>query len=112
MKVSELIAMRPAIEKLASKEYDLPAALKFAKFARKVLEAIQEFESMRAELFVKYGEKQEDGNIIIAPKNEKKFKAEIEKGLNKNVSISPMMVKGLKMTAAPADLVNCLKIFK
>ena len=70
MKVSELIALRPAIEKLAGKEYDIAVALEFAKFARKVLEAIQEFENKRADLFIKYGEKQEDGNLKIAKKNE------------------------------------------
>jgi hypothetical protein len=112
MKVSELIAIRPALEKLASKEYDLTVALKFAEFTRKVLEKIQDFENLRADLFIKYGEKQEDGNLKIAKKNEKKFKEEIEKALNKNVRITPLTVKGLKMQAAPADLVNCLKIFK
>jgi len=112
MKVSELIAIRPALEKLAGKEYELPAALEIAKFTRKVLETIQDFEAKRAELFTKYGEKVEEGGLKIPEKHQDKFKAEIEKGLNKNVKIVPLKVEGLNITASPADLVNCLNIFK
>lgn len=112
MKISELVALRPAIEKLATKEYDLPTAIEFAKFTRKILEAIQEFEQKRSDLFIKYGEKTEDGKFIIKPENETKFKAEIQKGLNKAVKITPLSVAKLDMNVAPADLINCLSIFK
>jgi hypothetical protein len=79
---------------------------------RKVLEAIQTFEVARADLFVKFGEKQDDGNIQIKPENEEKFQAAIKKGLNKQVKIMPLLVSKLNLDVAPADLVNCLKLFK
>ena len=112
MKISELVAARPALEKIAQIEMDPASALKIAKMTRRVLEEIQKFEVTRAELFTKYGEQQEDGNVVIMPKNAPAFKKAIEKGLNRAVKIMPLALKDIKALIAPADLVNCLKLFK
>ena len=112
MKISELVAIRPALENIAKKETDAVTALAVAKMVRKVLEAIQKFEVVRAELFAKFGEQQEDGTVQIKKENEEKFQIEIKKGLNKNVKIMPLDTAKLGLKIAPSDLLNCLKLFK
>jgi hypothetical protein len=113
MKVSELIAIRPQVEKIAQKEMDMQSALVIAKFTRTMLEAIQEFEKKRADLFEKYGEKpDESGNIVVKEENKTKFQNAIKRALGKNIKIEPIDTKKLGLVIAPADLINCLSVFK
>ncbi len=114
MKMSELIAIRPSIEKMAGQQHSFPAALKFAKFTRKIIMILQDFDVKRAELFNKYGVTQGENNtIVIPPDNETKFKAEMQIELDKEVKIDPLDVSALgDMKVAPADLINCLQLFE
>lgn len=113
MKVSELIAIRPSIEKIASKEHNFADALKFAKFVRDVLIVLQDFDIKRAELFNKYGAKQgENNSIVVPPGAEANFKEEMQKELDKEIEIEKMDVSALDMQVAPADLINCIDLFR
>ena len=115
MKLSEVVGLRPVLEKIAAKEMDGAAALEFANFTKNVLVEIQNFEMKRAELFKKYGEEMEqDGQkgLQIAPDNEKKFNAAIKRALNKEVDVEPFDIASLGITISPADLINATGLFK
>ena len=112
MIVSDLVAIRPALEKLAEGEYPFEVSLKIAKFTRECIEAIQEFEAKRMDYFKKYGEQLEDGNLQIPAENEKKFKTAITRSLNKNVKIEPLKAAELGAMVKPVDLLNCLQAFE
>lgn len=116
MKLSDVVGMRPTLEKIAGKEMDGAAALEFAMFVRSILEEIQKFEVKRAELFQKYGEevKTEDDKtgIKIKPENEKTFNNAIKKALGKKISVEPFDIATLGIKISPAELVNSLLIFK
>ena len=113
MKLGDLIAVRPAIEKIASGQHNFSAAIEFAKFTRKILMTIQEFEIKRSELFNKYGvKKTEDNTIVVPPESEASFKKEMKEILERNIEIEPLDVSTLEMKVAPADLINCLELFK
>lgn len=112
MKVSDLVAIKPALEKLADGEYPFEVSLKIAKFTRECIKAIQEFEAQRMEYFKKYGEQVEGGNLQIPAENEKKFKNAITRSLSKNVKIEPLKAAELNAVVKPMDLLNCLQAFE
>lgn len=115
MKLSEVVGLRPVLEKITAKETNGAAALKFAKFVRDILVAIQEFEAKRAELFQKYGVAEGEGeqqSIKIKPENEKKFNAAIKRALSKDLKLKPFDIASLGIDIAPADLINALPLFK
>lgn len=115
MKVSEVIGLKPVLEKIANKEMDAAVALKFAKFVRSVLEEVQEFETKRAELFQKFGQDEGEGDqrmIKILPENEKKFNTAIKRALNKELKAKPFPIATLGVEIAASDLVNALALFK
>jgi len=112
MKLSEAIGARTLLEKVAGKEMNGASALAYAEFVRTVLTEIQEFESARAKLFEKYGEKVDDKNLKIKPENEKKFQTAIKKALNKELKVEPFDLSGSGVSIAPADLINALPLFK
>lgn len=111
-RLGDIITARPLLEKIANKEMDADVALEFAKFTRGVLEAIQEVEKVRVELFQKYGERQEDGNVKIKEENGDKFQEELKKVLDKTVEIEPFEAAKLGIKVAPADFINMLSLFK
>ena len=112
MKLSELIPLRGAIEKMATKEYELATALEFAKFTRGIIENIQAFDVARTNLLNEMGTKKEDGSFQIKPEFEAEFKKKIQEILNKEVEIEPLQVAKVKMNVAPADLINIIHLFK
>ena len=115
MKVSDVIGLRPVLEKMANKEMDAAVALKFAKFIREVLMEIQDFETKRAELFQKYGKAEGEGDqqmVKILPENEKKFNTAVKRALNKELKVKPFPIATLGIELAASDLVNALALFK
>jgi len=115
MKLSEIVGLRPTLEKIAGMEMDGAVALKFANFVKGVLIEIQDFEIKRAELFRKYGEEIGEGDekrLQVKPENEKKFNAAIKRGLNKEIKFKPFDIASLGIKVTPADLVNATGLFK
>ena len=116
MKLNELVTMRPAIEKIASKEMEPIVALAFAKFLRKVLGSVQEFEIKRAELFQTYGEFAGDGEdkrMKILPENEEVFNNAIKEELDKDVEVPTFDIVNLGVIGlAPIDIINIVGLFK
>jgi hypothetical protein len=101
MKLSEVVGLRPVLEKIAAKEMDGAAALEFANFAKNILVEIQNFEMKRAELFQKYGEEVTEGDqkgLKISAENEKKFNAAIKRALGKDLKIEPFDIAALGIT--------------
>lgn len=116
MKLSEVVGLRPVLEKIAAKEMEGSAALEFANFVKSVLIEIQNFEIKRAELFQKHGVEIENDEkqkgLQIPPENEKKFNAAIKRALNTELKIEPFDLASLGITIAPADLINATGLFK
>lgn len=112
MTLSEIVGARPVLEKLANKEMSAGKALSFAAFVREVLVDIQNFEQERAELFQELGEDQGDGNFIIKPDNEEKFRKAIKEKLDKKVKIKPYKLSDLDISVAPSELINVLPLFE
>jgi len=116
MKVSDVIGFRPTLEKIANKEMDGKTALKFAKVVRAALEEIQEFETKRADLFIKYGEEITDNEgkkgVRIKKENETKYNTAIKKVLSARSKLVKVDIASLGIEIAPADLINSLALFK
>lgn len=115
MKLSDIVGVRPLLEKIAAQEMDGASAKQFADFLKDVLLEMQSFESKRADWFQKYGEEVTDGDqkgLRIKPENEKKFNAALKRALSKEIDIEPFDLSGLGVKITPADLLNALSLFK
>jgi len=117
MKLNDFLndSTKKALEHLASQPMEPVVAIKFARFVREVFLAIRDFETKKAELFEKYGERIEavEGPALkILPENQKKFDAAIKRALNKKIDLKPFDLSQSGCFFSPTDLINVTELFK
>jgi hypothetical protein len=88
MKLSEIVNVKPALEKIVASESSLPikVAYRLSKLLKKVSNEYDYFNTARITLVKKYGNETVDGNFEVAEENRKTFFSDLSSLLEEDVS--------------------------
>lgn len=88
MKLSEIVNVKPALEKIVASESSLPikVAYRLSKLLKKVSNEYDYFNTARITLVKKYGNETVDGNFEVSEENRKTFFSDLSSLLEEDVS--------------------------
>jgi single-stranded DNA-specific DHH superfamily exonuclease len=109
--ILDILNGQAALEKLVGQEVKISAAFRLSKLIKEINEELQLFEEHRQSLVKKYGDEQEDGNVVIPEDKLEEFQTEFNELLTTEVDLKhdPIAVDDLgdvEMTTAELLLIE------
>lgn len=109
--LGELLNGKPALEKLVNLEISIKTAYKLSRIINKLNNELQNFEDQRQKLVSKYGEPEENGNVIVTQENMEAFSNELNELINLEIELAyePVSLEELgdvKMRASELMLID------